>query len=237
MTCGIYKIVNTLNGNTYVGQSSNIEQRFIDHKKNLKKNQHDNPYLQNAWNKYGSESFEFSIIELCSTDQLTILEQFHADTLKEQNVTLYNIGKYFDSPRRGVPLSKNQRQKISNARTGRFTGKDNPFYGKTHTPESLEKMSKTHKGRKTSDETKLKMSNVHRGKKHSDKAKQNMVLAQSGENSSSAKLTWEKVREIRIMLNENVSVIEISKQYGVHPRTIYDIKYNKTWKEQYHIEV
>ena len=36
----------------------------------LKKNYHHNIHLQNAWNKYGEENFEFSIIEECHMDQL-----------------------------------------------------------------------------------------------------------------------------------------------------------------------
>lgn len=61
--CGIYIIQNLINGNIYIGSSSNIKRRFSQHKSTLRHNTHKNKHLQNAWNKYGEENFEFIIIE------------------------------------------------------------------------------------------------------------------------------------------------------------------------------
>ena len=61
--CGIYKITNLKNNKGYIGQSSDIKKRWRNHKFELKNNIHNNPYLQNAFNKYGEEAFEFRIIE------------------------------------------------------------------------------------------------------------------------------------------------------------------------------
>jgi hypothetical protein len=41
-TCGIYRIINTVNHKTYIGQSTNIEDRFIRHRYQLKNNIHGN---------------------------------------------------------------------------------------------------------------------------------------------------------------------------------------------------
>lgn len=60
---GIYKITNKINGKYYVGSSSYINQRWSTHRKLLNKNKHYNPHLQNAWEKYGKESFDFIVIE------------------------------------------------------------------------------------------------------------------------------------------------------------------------------
>lgn len=70
MSIGIYKIKNLLNGNVYIGQSVDIEKRWSTHKAELKNNYHHNIHLQNAWNKYGEENFEFSIVEECNINQL-----------------------------------------------------------------------------------------------------------------------------------------------------------------------
>lgn len=70
MSIGIYKITNLLNGKMYIGQSVDIEKRWSTHKAELKNNYHYNIHLQNAWNKYGEENFEFSIVEECNIDQL-----------------------------------------------------------------------------------------------------------------------------------------------------------------------
>lgn len=70
MSIGIYKIKNLFNGKIYIGQSVDIEKRWSTHKAELKHNHHHNIHLQSAWNKYGEDNFEFSIIEICNSDQL-----------------------------------------------------------------------------------------------------------------------------------------------------------------------
>lgn len=74
MICGIYKIKNMLNGKIYIGQSKNIHKRWSQHKRLLDHGTHHSYKLQNAWNKYGSESFEFEIIERCDEENLNEIE-------------------------------------------------------------------------------------------------------------------------------------------------------------------
>ena len=54
MKSGIYIITNLINKKSYYGSSYDITGRWSDHKWMLKNNCHDNPYLQNSWNKYGT---------------------------------------------------------------------------------------------------------------------------------------------------------------------------------------
>jgi group I intron endonuclease len=63
MTAGIYIIKNTLANKVYVGSSKDIEKRFVQHKYQLKKGCHHSYKLQNAWDEYGENAFEFSVIE------------------------------------------------------------------------------------------------------------------------------------------------------------------------------
>lgn len=65
MSCGIYKITNTINGKTYIGQSSNIEERWKKHKY-----ANDDFAIHKAMRKYGIENFTFSIVEECATEEL-----------------------------------------------------------------------------------------------------------------------------------------------------------------------
>ena len=52
MTIGIYKLYNVINNNTYLGQSKNIENRFLTHIEDLANNKHHQINLQKEYNKY-----------------------------------------------------------------------------------------------------------------------------------------------------------------------------------------
>ena len=64
---GIYKITNKVNGKVYIGQSTNIQERWNRHKKNMKNGTNK---LYQAMRFYGIENFIFTIIEECSKEQL-----------------------------------------------------------------------------------------------------------------------------------------------------------------------
>lgn len=70
MSSGIYGIRNIVNGKIYVGQTKDFKHRWREHVRELNHNIHHNKHLQNAWNKYGEENFEFFVIEKCSPTDL-----------------------------------------------------------------------------------------------------------------------------------------------------------------------
>lgn len=49
---------------------------------------------------------------------------------------------------------------------------------------------------------------------------------------SNAKLDWEKVREIRQKLAAGKRMKDVAQEYSVDRKTIHDIKYHVTWKEE-----
>lgn len=112
---GIYIIVNTINGKFYIGSSSDIQQRFYNHKSKLLNNIHVNKHLQSSVNKYGFENFKFDILANCPIENLDSLEQWYFDNLQPQ----YNIRKFVES-NRGIILSENHKEKISNSMIGKF---------------------------------------------------------------------------------------------------------------------
>lgn len=79
---GIYKISKKNSSDCYIGSSKCIYQRLQHHLYDLRKQIHKNEHLQRAWNKYGEDSFEFSIIEQCDPEIRIEREQFYVDTLK-----------------------------------------------------------------------------------------------------------------------------------------------------------
>ena len=78
MSIGIYKITNKVNDKSYIGLSTNIERRFIDHKhlKDCSRNKNKLKILYQAFLKYGIENFDFSIIELCPVEKLSERERY-----------------------------------------------------------------------------------------------------------------------------------------------------------------
>jgi group I intron endonuclease len=63
---GVYKWTNLVNGKVYIGSAARgILTRYKEHIRDLSNGKCHNRYLQYSWNKYGSGSFEFSVIEIC----------------------------------------------------------------------------------------------------------------------------------------------------------------------------
>lgn len=86
----IYKITNIINDKCYIGQTKDYIKRFSAHKNALRKNKHDNPHLQSAWNKYGEENFSFDILEY--TEDYNDREKYYIAYYKSDNLEYgYNI--------------------------------------------------------------------------------------------------------------------------------------------------
>lgn len=139
MTSGIYQIYNKENEKSYIGSSVNLKKRKIDHVRMLKKSTHPNIHLQRAWNKHGSDSFEFRILVTCPQIYLIKLEQWFLDNTKN----LYNIQLKADSSL-GRVLSEETKKKI---------GAKSKLH--IHSDETKEKISKSLLGNKRSVGRKL----------------------------------------------------------------------------------
>ena len=72
---GVYKIINTITGDSYIGSSKNVKQRWASHKclSVWKKYQNNPMYID--MRKYGLEYFSFEILEEVEIEHLKETEQ------------------------------------------------------------------------------------------------------------------------------------------------------------------
>ncbi len=60
---GVYEIRNTVTGECYIGKADSFEARWKLHRDTLRERRHHNHLLQAAWNSYGEDAFEFTVLE------------------------------------------------------------------------------------------------------------------------------------------------------------------------------
>lgn len=89
----IYKITNKLNGKIYIGKTNlfNPYDRFKEHKQDSKKARNKNRPLYRAFNKYGIENFEFTVIE--ESDNIEDREKYYINLYKSFSNVGYNATK------------------------------------------------------------------------------------------------------------------------------------------------
>ncbi len=132
-TSGVYKITCTANKKIYVGSAINLRHRQKEHFASLRRNEHENPKLQNAWNKYGPDAFIYEVLELVLPMSLTAREQYWFNNLKPFGRKGFNIAHVAGS-RLGVKHTPESNEKNRQAHLGR-----------EHTPEARATMGR--KGR------------------------------------------------------------------------------------------
>lgn len=115
--CGIYRIVNKLTNECYVGQSQRMKKRLRDHFRLLESKKHPNPKLQNSYNKYGPDAF-FGEMEVVVDDlqELDMLEEgFINGDARFDSPVVFNVANFAKAPMRGRFHSEETRCKIRKA--------------------------------------------------------------------------------------------------------------------------
>lgn len=72
---GVYKIECVENGKVYIGSSIELSKRIYHHKCQLNAGKHHSRHLQNAWNRYGADAFNISVIVRCQPQDCLKQEQ------------------------------------------------------------------------------------------------------------------------------------------------------------------
>ena len=200
MTQGIYQIKNIENDKIYIGSSTNIECRWADHKKGLNGNYHKNKHLQNSWDKYGKDAFEFTVIyTVDKLDELIAHEQWCLDVMFPE----YNIAPFANSGFRGRTHTK--KSKLKN-RTSHL--------GKKASLETKAKIGASSIGRRHTEEAKVRIGRAKAGEgcNFSKLTNEDVLFA----------------RHLHGVCN--VSYKKIGNYFAVRARTIRDAITGRTWK-------
>lgn len=156
MSSGIYAIKNRVNGKVYIGQTINLERRWIAHKSDLRLGRHDNDYLQKAWTKHGEEVFEFSVLEECKISSLTEREQYWMDALQALNRDHgYNLAPAAGSML-GYRFTEEQKLRLSEVYKG--------LPGHIKSPEELRKLSEATRRQMANPAARKLISDARKGK-------------------------------------------------------------------------
>lgn len=179
----IYKIINKLDPDkVYIGQTTQtLRNRWVRHL-----NSHSRcSYLHRAIKRYGAENFIIEQIDTANTqNELNEKEQYwikYYDCIAPKGYNLTSGGEhpvFSEETRRkigeihkGKILSDETKLKIRNAKLGKYTGENNPNWGKTASEETRRKQSEAKKGKKphnfgkkASLELRKKLSEAHKGK-------------------------------------------------------------------------
>lgn len=166
---GVYRWVNTITGETYIGSAISLSKRFSVYFSIKSINEvlsRSKSKILSAILKYGYSAFRLEIFEVCDPNQTIDREQYYLDLLKPEynilSVASSSLGKlHFEETKskisntfKGRSLSKETKEKMSITRTGKIfseetlkklselrIGKPSPFAGKIHSEETRKNMS------------------------------------------------------------------------------------------------
>lgn len=165
----IYKIVNAVNGRMYIGQSVNPTYRA---KRHFWKN-NGCVKLRRAVEKYGRDSFSFSVLCWCVDKADANEAEELLIALGDTRVSGYNI---------------------TPGGFGTGAGKDNPFFGKTHTAELKAKLSAERLGKPMKAATREKIANANRNRTMSEVTKDKLRAREKSELCSARTAAANKAR-------------------------------------------
>jgi len=144
---GIYRWVNKVNGNTYIGSSVNLSRRFrvyYDFSYLSVRIAKSKSLINSAILKHGYSNFQLEILEYCTKENAISREQYYIDLLKPE----YNLNSTAGS-RLGSVHTEETKLKMSKSATGRkhteqskkllslaSKGMNNPIFGKPRSEET-----------------------------------------------------------------------------------------------------
>lgn len=215
MTAGVYAIVNGSTERTYIGSSSRLASRWIEHRSRLRAGTHTNRALQTDWNECGERMFAFVALESVDDKQTRLeRETLHLRVAHQP----YNartdsstgrppgfkvrpeVVEKVRSALKGRPKSASHRAAISAAKRGKpCPAQSLALKGRTLSPETREKMRLAHLGKKGTPESRAKQRAAQLGRAVPPEARQAISAAKKGKPwSASRRAAFESMRRIAL---------------------------------------
>lgn len=137
----VYLHRNKINNKCYIGQTC----KRVEHRWNNGRGYKSNTYFYRAIQKYGWDSFDHCILKSDLTpEEADYWEKYYIEEYKSTNPQFgYNLESGGNVAK---VISDVTKQRMSQNHYN-VRGKNNPMYGKNHSPTSLQKMSEVKKGR------------------------------------------------------------------------------------------
>lgn len=194
---GVYIITNIINNKVYIGETTNLESRLIEHLRRLLSNKHVNEHLQNAVNLYGIETFGFDVLEFCESKDTKKREHYWVVNLhaldKEKG---YNIKPTH-------PDKINLRSKETSKKIYETKQKKALERGYWFSEEDIKKRVISRKGYTHSEETKRKIGEKSKGRK-------NKIVLQYTLSGEFIK-EWESLNALQNAGFNKPSIVEVCK--------------------------
>lgn len=173
----VYLRTNLINGKQYVGQTGDFKRR--ENYWNNPKWEYAGKYINAARAKYGTSNFKTDILKECDAkDEANKWEMYYIKLLNTKAPNGYNLTDGGEGSI-GAIVSEETRIKLSEA----MKGENNPFYGKHHSEETIEKLRNriiTDEWRKKISESAKGRKSPNKGKHFSDEAKRKLSEATKG---------------------------------------------------------
>ena len=130
---GIYIIRNEINNKVYIGKSENLKRRIKRHITTLFNGTNGNKHLQAAFEKYGSENFDVSLLQILNKDDdINEREKYWINYFNATDKRFgYNKTKGGDGGNSYMEcMTEEEREAVLQKKSEMHKGKNNPIYGK-----------------------------------------------------------------------------------------------------------
>ena len=162
---GVYNIHCSGNDKNYIGSTINLLKRKSSHFAALRRGNHDNPIMQHSFNKYGEDTFTFSIIEIVE-DNMSRSDLFEVEQKYMDASNIVELG-FNISIMAKVCVKKEYSEEEKSRMRNRMLGKLNHFYGKRHSEETKNLIKE-----KARERYLIKENNPFYGKTHTEETKE-----------------------------------------------------------------